>query len=37
MYPMAKEIAKKIEDEITYPGQIKVNIIRRTKHTEISQ
>lgn len=37
MYPMAKEIAQKIEDELTYPGQIKVNIIRRTKHTEISQ
>lgn len=37
MYPMAKEIAQKIEEELTYPGQIKVNVIRRTKHTEISQ
>ena len=37
MYPMAKEIAQKIEEELTYPGQIKVNIIRKTKHTEISQ
>jgi ribonucrease Y len=31
---MAKKIREQIEDEITYPGQIKVNVIRRTKHTE---
>lgn len=37
MYAMAKEIAQKVEDELTYPGQIKINIIRKTKHTEISQ
>lgn len=37
MAAMAKDIAQKVEDEITYPGQIKVNIIRRTKYTEITQ
>lgn len=37
MLPMAQKMAAKIEDEITYPGQIKVNIIRRTKYTEITQ
>lgn len=35
--PMAKKIAEKIEEELTYPGQIKVNIIRKTKYTEIAQ
>ncbi|MBI5753923.1 DUF3552 domain-containing protein [Candidatus Peregrinibacteria bacterium] len=35
--PMAKSIAQKIEEEVTYPGQIKVNVIRKTKHTEITQ
>lgn len=28
---LAKEIAKKIESELEYPGQIKVNIIRETR------
>ena len=28
---LAHDIAKKIEDELTYPGQIKVHIIRETK------
>lgn len=31
MTVMAREIAKRIEDEMEYPGQIKVNIIRETK------
>lgn len=29
---LAKEIASKIEDELTYPGQVKVNVIRETRH-----
>lgn len=37
MLPLAGDIAKKIEDNLSYPGKIKVNIIRRTKHTEIAQ
>jgi ribonuclease Y len=28
---LAREISKKIEDELDYPGQIKVNIIRETR------
>ncbi len=29
---LAKQIAAKIEEELTYPGQVKVNIIRETRH-----
>ena len=28
---LAREVAKRIEDEMDYPGQIKVNIIRETR------
>ena len=28
---MARDVAKKVEDEMDYPGQIKVNIIRETR------
>ena len=28
---MAREIAKKVEDEMEYPGQIKVNVVRETR------
>ncbi len=31
MIVLANEIAKKIESELEYPGQIKVNIIRETR------
>ena len=31
MVLLAREIAQKIEDELEYPGQIKVNLIRETK------
>ena len=34
---MAKDIAKKIEDEMEYPGQIKVNVIRESRFTEIAK
>lgn len=34
---VAKKLAAKIEEELTYPGQIKVNVIRKTKHTEIAK
>ncbi len=34
---MAKEIAKKIEDEMEYPGQIKVNVIRELRSVEIAK
>lgn len=34
---MARGIAKKIEDELEYPGQIKVNVIRETRATEYAK
>jgi len=33
MVILSRDIAKRIEDEMTYPGQIKVNIIRETRVT----
>lgn len=36
MYVLAKDIARKIESELEYPGQIKVNIIRETRVTEVA-
>ncbi len=34
---MAKEIAKKIEAELEYPGQIKVNVIREVRQIEYAK
>ncbi len=34
---LARDIAKKIEDEMTYPGQIKVNVIRETRAVEYAK
>lgn len=34
---LAKDIAKKIEGELDYPGQIKVNVIRETRATELAK
>ncbi len=34
---MAKEIASKIENEMQYPGQIKVNVIRESRFTETAK
>lgn len=34
---MARDIAKKIEAEMTYPGQIKVNVIRETRSIEFAK
>ena len=34
---LAKDIAKKIEAEMTYPGQIKINVIRETRATEYAR
>ncbi len=31
MVIMARDVAKKVEDEMEYPGQIKVNIVRETR------
>ena len=37
MILMARDIAKKIEAELEYPGQIKVNVIRETKAVEYAK
>lgn len=34
---MAKDIAKKIEEEMKYPGEIKVNVIRETRAVEYAR
>jgi len=34
---MAKDIARKIETEMTYPGQIRVNVIRETRATDYAK
>ena len=34
---MAKDIAKKIESEMEYPGQIKVNVIREMRSIEYAK
>lgn len=34
---IAREIAKKIEDELEYPGQIKINIIRETRQFDYAK
>ena len=31
MVLLARDLAKKIEDELEYPGQIKVSLIRETR------
>lgn len=33
----ARDIVKRIEEELKYPGTIKVNLIRETKHVEIAK
>ena len=37
MVLLARDIAKKIEEELEYPGQIKVNMIRETKVIEYAK
>ena len=33
----ARQICKRIEDELSYPGQVKVNVIRETRATDIAK
>jgi len=37
MVLLARDIAKKIEEELTYPGQIKVHVLRETKVVEYAK
>jgi len=34
---MAREIAKKIEEQVNYPGEIKVNVIRESRAVEFAK
>ncbi len=34
---LAKDIAAKVESELEYPGQIKVNVIRETRSVEYAK
>ena len=36
-YKLARDIKDKIENEMTYPGQIKVQVIRETKAVEVAK
>jgi len=36
-YNLAKDIARKIEQELTYPGEIKVNVIRESRTVEYAR
>ena len=33
---LAREIAKQIEDELTYPGQIRVTVVRESRTIEVA-
>ncbi|MCW2541758.1 MAG: hydrolase superfamily [Frankiales bacterium] len=33
---IAREVAKEIEDELTYPGQIRVTVVRESRATEVA-
>ena len=37
MVIVARDIAKKIEDEMDYPGQIKINLIRETRAVDYAK
>ena len=37
MVLLARDLAKKIEEEMEYPGQIKVNVLRETKAIEYAK
>ena len=37
IYMLARDIAKRLEDELTYPGQIKVHVIRETRAVEYAK
>ena len=36
-YKLAREIKERIENEMTYPGQIKVSVIREVRATEVAK
>ncbi len=34
---LARDLAKQIEEELTYPGQIKVTVVRESRATETAR
>ena len=34
---IARDVAKQIEEELTYPGQVRVTVIRESRATEIAR
>jgi len=34
---LARDVARKIESDMTYPGQIRVTVIRETRATELAK
>jgi ribonuclease Y len=34
---MARDIAKQVEEELTYPGQIRINVVRESRATEFAR
>ena len=34
---IARDVAKRVESEMEYPGQIKVNVIRETRSVEYAK
>ncbi len=37
IYMLARDIAKRLEEELTYPGQIKIHVIRETRAVEYAK
>ena len=37
MVLLAREVSKRIENELEYPGQIKVNVIRESRVTDYAK
>ena len=33
---LAKDVARRIEKEVTYPGEVKITVIRVTRFTEVA-
>jgi ribonuclease Y len=33
---LARDVAQQIEDELTYPGQIRVTVVRESRATEVA-